>query len=227
MPEFKRYAVYYLPPEGPLARFGAEWLGWDVVGGCPAASPNGVTVDPRPLTETPRKYGFHATIKPPFRLAEGAEPAALGAAFAAFCAVQPRVTLQALEVARLGRFLALVPTGDVAALNALAAAAATGLDSYRAPLNAAELARRRQARLSPRQEELLAQWGYPYVMDQFRFHMTLTSKLPKAEAIALEEVLRVHIAPLLPTPFQIDSLSLAGEDAEGRCHEVTRCRLAG
>ena len=141
--------------------------------------------------------------------------------------MQPRVTLQALEVARLGRFLALVPTGDVAALNALAAAAVTGLDSYRAPLNAEELARRRQARLSPRQEELLAQWGYPYVMDQFRFHMTLTSKLPKAEAIALEEVLRAHIAPLLPTPFQIDSLSLVGEDAEGRFHEVTRCRLAG
>ena len=64
-------------------------------------------------------------------------------------------------------------------------------------------------------------------MDQFRFHMTLTSKLPKAEAIALEEVLRAHIAPLLPTPFQIDSLSLVGEDAEGRFHEVTRCRLAG
>lgn len=227
MPEFKRYAVYYLPPEGPLARFGAEWLGWDVVGGCPAAPPQEVTVDPRPLTETPRKYGFHATIKPPFRLAEGAEPAALGAAFAAFCAAQPRVTLQALEVARLGRFLALVHAGEVTALNALAAAAVSKLDVYRAPPTAAELARRRQARLSPRQDALLTQWGYPYVMDQFRFHMTLTGKLPKAEAAALEEVLTTHLTPLLPTPFQIDSLSLVGEDAEGLFHEVTRCRLAG
>ncbi len=227
MPEFKRYAVYYLPPEGPLARFGAGWLGWDVAGGCPAAPPQEVTVDPRPLTETPRKYGFHATIKPPFRLAQGAEPAALCAAFAAFCAAQPPVTLQALEVARLGRFLALVPTGDAAALNAMAAAAVSGLDIYRAPPTTAELARRRQARLSPRQDALLTQWGYPYVKDQFRFHMTLTSKLPKVEAVALEEVLTTHLTPLLPTRFQIDSLSLVGEDSDGLFHEVRRCRLAG
>ena len=26
---FQRYAIYYAPPEGGLARLAAEWLGWD------------------------------------------------------------------------------------------------------------------------------------------------------------------------------------------------------
>ena len=34
--------------------------------------------------------------------------------------------------------------------------------------------------LTDRQEALLTQWGYPYVMEEFRFHITLTGALDPA-----------------------------------------------
>ena len=45
------------------------------------------------------------------------------------------------------------------------------------PPGAAELERRRKAGLSAAQEKMLLRWGYPYVLDEFRFHLTLTGRL--------------------------------------------------
>ena len=71
MIEFSRYAVYYAPPaDDPLAVFGAGWLGWNAVEGALAQHPE-IAALPAPverITATPRKYGFHGTLKPPFRL---------------------------------------------------------------------------------------------------------------------------------------------------------------
>lgn len=175
----------------------------------------------------PRKYGFHATVKPPFRLAERCTQADLVAAFTTHCAHSAPVTLDGLELAQLGRFLALVPTGDTQALNALAADTVRDLDAFRAALSDADLARRRASGLTPEQDALLLQWGYPYVMDQFRCHYTLSGKLPKAQAGQLRAALDPVVTPLVPQPFTLDTLSLCGEDAEGRFHLVHRATLSG
>jgi hypothetical protein len=176
---FKRYGLYVVP-EGGLYRAGADWLGWDSVAGQVAqrqASP-GLPDTPEALTATPRKYGFHGTIKPPFRLATGTDAKGLAAEATAFCATRSPVTIPALEVRRLGGFVAIVPAEPSAALADLAAATVEVLDPFRAPPSEAELARRRKSPLTDRQEALLARWGYPYVMEEFRFHMTLTGSLP-------------------------------------------------
>ncbi len=226
---FKRYAIYYLPEPGPLADFGAAWLGWDAATGQDMAHPciDGLPLPVEQITYTPRKYGLHATIKPPFRLAPGTTENALNDALAALCADQPAVTLDGLDLAQLGRFLALRPEGDETALNALAANAVRILDAFRAPLSEAELTRRRAANLSPEQDALLLQWGYPYVMESFRFHITLTGKLPKAQARQTAQVLKPHLAPLLPQPFRITTLSLMGEADDGRFHLIARHELTG
>ncbi len=227
MTRFQRYAIYVMP-EGALARFGAHWLGWDPLTGCAVdhAALDGL---PRPLAEitaTPRKYGLHATIKPPFRLADGANLAGLMADLAAVCDALDPVTLDALTLARLGGFLALVPEGRIDRLNALAAAVVTQLDRHRAPLTEAELARRRAGgRLTPPQEAHLAQWGYPFVLEEFRFHITLTGHLPRKEAEAVATLLTPHLAPLLQDPFVIASLCLMGEDEAGMFHLVHRYPL--
>ncbi len=218
---FVRYALYFTPPPGPLAEFGAAWLGWDPLTGtaCPHPALN------LPLTEitaTPRKYGLHATMKPPFRLAPGQTEEALAEALAAFGAGEARVTLDTLEIARLGRVLALSPVGDETALNALAAATVRAFDPFRAPPTEAEMARRRAAGLSPAHEANLRAWGYPYVMDAFRFHITLTGDLPSATLDAVADALAPTLAPLLPRPFVIDALSLMGEDGDGRFHLIHR-----
>ena len=229
---FRRYAIFHTPAAGGLADFGAAWLGWDAAAGRKAGHPDlsGLPGLPRPLTEiteTPRKYGLHGTMKPPFRLRAGQDEAALRAAFARFCATEDGTMLDGLELARLGRFLALVPVGGSGALNRLAAATVRAFDPFRAPLNTDELARRRARGLSARQEALLAQWGYPFVIGEFRYHITLTGRLPRADAEAVKAVLQAALAPLLPAPWPVDTLSLMGEDAEGYFHLIDRRPLRG
>jgi len=101
------------------------------------------------------------------------------------------------------------------------------LDGFRAPLGEAEIARRRGAGLTPAQEACLRDWGYPYVMDHFRFHITLTGKLPRTAHGPTRAVLERALRPLLPTPFVIDGLSLAGEDTAGRFHLLHRYPFSG
>lgn len=221
----KRYAIYYAPEAGPFADAAAAWLGWDVQAGQAVAQPQ---LDlPQPLadiTAEPRKYGFHGTIKPPFRLAEGVTPDLLQTACASLAASLRPVTLPGLQMVNLEGFLALVPQGDTAALQALAAEVVRVLDPYRAPLTAAEIARRRPDRLTPRQRDLLAVYGYPYVMEEFRFHLTLSGPLGDDEAIVTEAAAR-HFAGVVPQPFRLADLCLFGEDAMGRFHLLHRYAL--
>ncbi len=224
---WERYAVYILPKPGPLAEFGAAWLGWDVAAGaaCPHPAIAGL---PRPvgaLTATPRRYGFHGTAKAPFRLADGTTEDELARAVEALAASHAPVRLEGLALARLGRFLALRPEGDGTGLAALAAAAVEGLDRFRAPASWAELAKRRAAGLSRRQEELLQRWGYPYTHDQFHFHITLTGRLAPPELDRVEAALTPVLEPLLPRPFVIDDLALLGSDRDGRFHLIARFPL--
>lgn len=229
MPEYHRYALYYLCPEGPLADFGAAWLGWDVAEGRAVAHPD-VADLPKPVAEitaTPRKYGFHGTVKPPFRLAPDRSAEGLAAEARALCARLAPVELEGLALTPLGHFLALTPRGDASALSALAAACVEGLDDFRAPAPEAELARRRARGLTPRQEENLLRWGYPYVMQDFRFHMTLSGRLAPEALDATAEAIAPHVTPHLPAPCRIGTLALVGADAAGRFHLIERLPLGG
>ena len=225
---FSRYAVYFTCLPGPLADFGASWLGWDAVQGAPCTHLQ-IPELPIPIeriTKTPRKYGFHGTIKPPFRLAQDKTADDLSKALAAFCATRPSVELDALAVTRLGHFLALTPQGDASALCDLAGATVRELDQFRAALTKDELTRRRKSNLTKRQDDLLRAWGYPYVMEDFRFHMTLSGRLDQDVSAAVLSILQTRLDPILPAPFQIDALTLCGEDSEGRFHEVHRYALS-
>lgn len=132
-----------------------------------------------------------------------------------------------LALENLHGFLALTPQGDTAALLDLAARVVEGMNDLRAPLTDAEIARRRPETLTPRQQELLARWGYPFVMEAFRFHLTLTDRLPADQTAAVAAVLQAHFAPVLPRPFVIEDLCLFGEDDAGRFHLLHRYALTG
>lgn len=225
---FTRYAIYYTPaPDTPLAAFGAEWLGWDSSAGAVCKQPDVAGLDIIAVTETPRKYGFHGTIKPPFRLADGHSLDQLQDALDAMCGDAAPAALQGLELSRLGRFLALVPTGDSSALGALAARVVQELDMFRDPPTDAELIKRRAARLSAAQDAHLERWGYPYVLDQFRFHLTLTGKLDKATAQMTEAALTRRLSKLTLAPYRIAALTLLGEAETGMFHQIHRYALTG
>lgn len=191
-----RYALYYAPrSDEPLAAFGRRWLGRDVETGRDLGpfDVQGFTAEQMAeITADPRHYGFHGTLKPPFALAGGRTESELLDAVGAFARRHHAFAIEALRLADLGDFIALVPAGPCAPLAALAADCVREFDRFRRLPDAAELARRRTARLSPRQDELLVRWGYPYVMDEFRFHLTLTGKL----AAPLRQTVRAALAPL-------------------------------
>jgi putative phosphonate metabolism protein len=224
----KRYAVYFAPRPGAFADRAAAWLGRDAVTGMALTPPDlpGIPA-PAGITVEPRRYGFHGTIRAPFRLAGGVDAKAVEAGIAALAARLAPVQCAGLRLENLHGFLALTPEGCDAALLELAAAVVEGTDAFRAPLTAAEIARRRPESLTTRQRALLARWGYPYVMEEFRFHLTLTDRLPEAEAATVAAALRGHFAPVLPTPFLIQDLCLFGEDEAGLFHLLHRHALTG
>lgn len=230
MTSTRRYAVYWAPPRGSaLARFGAAWLGRDAETGGPVPHPevSGLPLPVAEITAAPRRYGFHATLKPPFRLAEGTEFAELDHAAMALAAGIAPVEAPALTPARIGSFIALVPSAPCPALASLAGRCVTALDCFRAPPGAAELARRRAAGLTPGQEALLARWGYPYVRDEYRFHLTLTGALEPAVANAALEVLTDLTASFCVEPMAVAEICLFAESRTGEFHILRRYALTG
>lgn len=214
-----RVAIYFTPPaDHPLTRAAAAWLGRDAFTGRRRKRRQ-----LRPLaaeaveafTAEPRRYGFHATIKAPFRLAEGRPLEALDAALAAFCAARSGVPVGPLRVAALGPFIALVPEGQTPELETLAGEAVQALDCFRAPLSAAELARRMASPLTPAQEQHLRDWGYPHVFDAFRFHMSLTGPLPEACREPVIGVLQERFNSVLDGALELDSLAIFVEPDAG------------
>lgn len=225
---FARYAIFVTPPAGPLADFTAAWLGWDAAAGVARPPPDDLGALPAPvarITATPRKYGFHGTIKPPFRLAPGTDEAGLRAALATLCGDLAPVGTGALAVAELGPFLALRPSRPTPALDTMAARVVAALDGFRAPAGIGELARRRAAGLTARQEANLKRWGYPYVMEDFRYHMTLTGPMQAAHRGKVAALLQARMAPMLDALGTVIDLTLLGEDADGRFHHTARMPL--
>lgn len=221
---YARFAIYFIPPDGPMAEFGANWLGWDVVAGR-----NVQQFDIPGLqeaTKPPQKYGFHGTLKPPFRLQDGKSFDELKQAVTVLAKGLAPAICDGLELTPLGRFLALTPKGPTDDLQQVAAACVRELDVFRAPATAAELDRRRKAGLSARQDALLIQWGYPYVFEEFRFHLTLTGKLPQGTVPHWTEIVAHHL-PEMPTPFLVDQIALCGEREDGHFELIQRYALGG
>lgn len=225
----KRFAVYYAPRQGAFATRTAAWLGWDAASGREVVQPDlpGLPGPAADLTRDPGKYGFHGTLRAPFRLGEGVSPDDATVAVEALAARLAPVICDGLRMVDLQGFLALIPEGCDGALQALAGAVVEGTDALRAPLTREEIARRKPDQLSPRQRELLDRWGYPFVMEEFQFHLTLTDKLPEEQRAPVMAALQDHLSPVLPRPFAIEDLCLFGEAADGRFHLLHRAALSG
>lgn len=217
-----RYALYYAPAPGTqLWSFGSSALGYDAATGARVAplAPAGVSgEDWEAMTAQPRRYGFHATLKAPFRLADGASEDDLVAAGKAFGRGRRGFELPELAVADLEGFVALTPVEPSPALNDLAAACVSQFERFRAPPTPEESARRHAASLNDRQRASLDRWGYPHVFDDFRFHMTLTGNLTPDRIPMVAEALAALYAELGgDVPNRVDAVTLYVEEtpAEG------------
>jgi putative phosphonate metabolism protein len=227
---YERYAVYYAPPAGSaMEAAGAAWFGWNPETGEEVDPPElpAPLLEARPeLVRHARRYGFHATLKAPFRLADRFTPEELDAALARLAESTPPAEGPALTAVHakgdeMG-FVAMMTDGPAPEIDALAERCVTQLDLLRAPLTAAEMTRRRRAGLDTKEDANLRNWGYPYVLERFRFHMTLTVRVSRAEAEAIVPELDELFAPTLEWPFMIRELALFGDPGEGRPFRVLR-----
>jgi len=222
-----RVAVYYTPhSDDPLFAKAAAWLGRDPEGDAPTPQPDLPNIGE--VTAEPRLYGFHATLKPPFRLAEGRRWFDVMEAATELAGRTAPFTLPALAVSDVFGFLALRETAHCPPLQALSDACVAHLDPLRAPPSEAELARRRRSRLTPQQDAMLVRWGYPYVFETWFFHMTLTRRLNADEKSLYQPAAEQYFATALALPRQVTDICLFVQPAAGAPFVIAeRLKLRG
>jgi putative phosphonate metabolism protein len=213
----RRYAIYFAPAESsPLDRMGSHWLGRDARTGETAMPdlPPSISIEAwRTATEAPRRYGFHATLKPPFRLVTGARVEDMKETVRKFAETRQAFSLPPLSLGTLGRFLALVLSEPSPELHGLAAGCVRDLDAFRDPPDAAEIASRMHPSLHPAERQNLIAWGYPYVLDTWKFHMSLTSSLKPDDLGLFREHLAQRFHEVCEQPLLCDSICLFEEPA--------------
>ena len=232
MTDYQRYALYYAPSsQSDLGQFGNAWLGRDPVTDDDLPRPAVSRIDADDViaaTTSPTRYGFHGTLKPPFALKDGQSRAELETEVESLCTETAPITCGPLTLKSIGQFLALLPIKPVAPLENLAGILVRSLNDFRKPEDMAAMNKRRAAGLTERQEDYLVAWGYPYVMEEFRFHLTLSNKLAHEQLARFEESLGPIVAPLCDAPFQIDDICLFGDPGNGKPFRLLkRFALAG
>lgn len=196
----ERFAIYFAPGRDSLLGQRAEaWL----------AQP-----ELEALTVSARRYGFHATLKAPMALAAGVDRAQVEMAVAEFAGRNAAVEME-LAARLIDGFLALTAEPQSQELTDFAASVVVALEPLRALLAPAERARRLRAPLSARQIELLDRYGYPYVLEEFQFHMTLTDRLATEQREPMRKRAADWFAEALAEPVVLDRLVLFYEAEPG------------
>jgi hypothetical protein len=228
-----RLALYAVPAcDDPLYRLGAALLGYNAATGTRVPfPPHGTFATERwsQLTDAPRRYGFHATLKAPFEVAAGVAEADVAAAVAALAATLAPVDVGPLEVSHARGFLALRPRTEAgtAAARTLATRCVEALDHCRAPLSQADRARHLAKGLTARQRANLDRWGYPYVGADAELHLTLSDRVDGTEAAHLSAAI-LAVAADVPLALTIDALVLCRQaDRNAPFTIVARIPLGG
>jgi hypothetical protein len=197
----QRFAIYFAPArESALWRAAESWF---------------MQPDLPPISVSARRYGFHATIKAPMALADGLDRTGLEMALAEFASRRTPVTVGRLAPTPIGGFLALTATPQPQALTDFAAEVVTAFEPFRAPMTAEDRSRRLGAPLTARQVELTDRYGYPYVLEEFLFHMTLTDRLEAGTLGAMRARAAAWFAEALGAPIVLDRLVLFHEAEPG------------
>lgn len=205
-----RYAIYFTPrPDSALTARASGWLGRDPYTNEPVPAPALRDITPDAFdaaTTAPRQYGFHATLAAPFTLRPETGANTLEDTCRAFAKQETPFTVT-LAPRFLGPFLALL-AGETQPLGALAQRTVETFAPYQTPFSPEERDRRLKPALTERQKANVDKWGYPYVMNDFIFHMTLTGPLPAQDHPRFQAAARNWFAPALNAPVPIDGIAL-------------------
>ncbi|RUL63258.1 DUF1045 domain-containing protein [Dyella dinghuensis] len=200
-----RYAVYFCPAaESALGMFGREWFATTSI-------PDITEQRFQALMADVRRYGWHATLGAPFELAGHADEKTLHEKVVEVAqSSAPFDLLLRMDV--LSGFLALRPDADETRVNVLAERCVRDLNPLRAPISKAAWDRRADG-LDDVERSLFKEFGYPYVLERFRFHMTLSAPATEDE----EQTLRDYLLPRMAEHLiaHIDALTICREKEPG------------
>ena len=220
MSPYKRFAVYFAPPaESSLGRFGNMWLGHDPESGQPVepSSLDDEAIQTRQqVIAAPSRYGFHGTLKPPFALADPYNLATLENALERLARSFDALVIPALQLKTIGRFIALVPAELSPSLQRLSETCVRDLDIFRLPESPAERQKRLKPGMTSKQIDYLERWGYPYVMSEFRFHLTLTGSLEDDLLEKAFQTLNRLTADMINEPVSINTIALFGDPGDNK-----------
>ena len=207
-----RHAIYFAPPPGSeLETFGRRVVGRDHITGGeiePLEIAGLSGNERRRITKSARHYGFHATLKAPFELRDGCGENELHRALKSFAADRAPFMTPPLRISALSRWIAFTLADRSAEMDRLAADCVRNFEDFRAPLGEADIERRRQSKLTPKQDERLLTFGYPYIFDDFHFHMTLAGPLEPAERETVVGMLQRAAGSLDGAPLRVDAVAL-------------------
>ncbi|ASJ70540.1 DUF1045 domain-containing protein [Granulosicoccus antarcticus] len=224
-----RYALYFSPVTNScLAAFGAASLGRSatLARATNVGSPHPNKARWLALTQPPAHYGFHATLKAPFELRSGTNIEALTQELKQFARELSPIPLEGLAPRQLSGFAALTLPSQPAALRTLAQKVVETFEPYRQPLSDTDIQRRKKQQLTPRQTELLEQYGYPYVDEEFRFHMTLTGPITEQDNDYVEWLKTLYRQFVTDTPM-LDQITIYSQpDRNSPFVKIQACPLA-
>lgn len=216
-----RYTISLaLSPSSELWKTGVHWLGMEPFSGEIIDQPVLLGIDADrlwELTRSARRLGFHAPVKPFFRLACGVDEEQLCGLLNIFSLKHHSFVLSSLTLRAQENKFFLEPDTYPSSLLSLAADCIRTFDPYGAAPKPSESARLKAAVLSPQEKQNLELWGYPYVFNQYRFRLFLTSRITDA---AEKEVMYSALARIFVTvsasPLKVDALCLFVEAGSGQ-----------
>ena len=210
--ETARFAIYFAPEiDSNLHSIGSQWLGRDSSSGKAIKQPDIKGISSSyffNVTKTPRRYGFHATLKAPFRLNKEFTSKDLCSKIQRLSALSKPFSID-LKVQEFGNFIALMMDPKVQKMQNLASKLVENLDQFRAPLHQEEIDKRRTSALTNSEDKNLLNWGYPYVFNDFRFHITLTERIQvRSDREFIVSGASSHFSKSLNNSITVSSISL-------------------
>ncbi len=210
---YERYAIYYVPHyETELAEFGKSWFGYDLSEGETDRALHGLDMEfARQVTQKPARYGIHATLKAPFYLEENSSLEQLLEKTDRFAKKRQRFTLGKLKIGWHGNTMVLVESEKNLQVNQFASQCVLKFEDFRAPLTMKERTRRLEQNLNMHQRLMLEELGYPFVLSEFQFHITLTKNMTEEEKRTVVPALQPELDKILQTPCEIDGIAVVGD----------------
>ena len=237
MKKYSRYAIYYAPPkESSLEEFGRYWFGWDPLNAKLINNKQRINylnrfgiknlknIDKNVLIA--KKYGFHGTLIPPFKLNKNYSTNTLFKKTEDIAKKFKKFKFYKFKLKRINNFYAFVQNKKNSNINKISNRLVKELFKFRSPLTKKEIDKRNPSKLSKLQLNILHKWGYPYLMSEFKFHMTLASEVTGNKLYSELKKIEKKKEIILNEINDFDKIYIFGENQKGMFENLENFSLS-